>query len=192
MSGFYVRVFPFLFFPFLSFAPASTAPSVHSLWKGIVEQAWQRAAHRRQRCWGKLSTAERDSYLFACLWCVSEGEKKREHLCICWQLYACVCQFEYYISLPLIFTACCRDGNKLLNSMQQKEEEGFASLFKVIVITSKSTEQSQHLCSVSVILLYVVTCAWTFLSSLKVWCKINEKKRHYNAFIGGNLSNELT
>lgn len=52
--------------------------------------------------------------------------------------------------------------------MQQKEEEGFASLFKVIVITSKSTEQSQHLCSVSVILLNVVTCAWTFLSTVSL------------------------
>lgn len=29
------------------------------IWKGIVEQAWQRAAQRRQRCRGKLSTAGR-------------------------------------------------------------------------------------------------------------------------------------
>lgn len=48
--------------PPLFFLELSSVPSVPSIWKGIVEQAWQRAA---QRCGGKPSTAGRDSVLFA-------------------------------------------------------------------------------------------------------------------------------
>lgn len=48
--------------PIYFFFELSSVPSVPSIWKGIVEQAWQRAA---QRCGGKPSTAGRDSVLFA-------------------------------------------------------------------------------------------------------------------------------
>ena len=77
---------PLLSSPLLFSPLASTVPSVPSIWKGIVEQAWQRAAQRRQRCWGRLSTAGRDSYLFvcACVWL---------DLCTC----ANLCRFEYNI-----------------------------------------------------------------------------------------------